>query len=378
MKQILLSGLLIASSFFAQAQFTQTYDFSTGGAPAGWTPEGLPVGDYSYDPGTGCVEDRGLILRGPITPNGLNLMSNVYQSIDEDSRINITLDLYVLTNTDNCETPVAFPCATNTAKLYVVSPDFNGQGEPTPSQTYAVALAKDLNANTQNTLFATVEQSFVGNRDFRIYIVTNSETCQGTGDITVVIDNLTIEAVPETVTPVSLKSFSAVRKKSNVALSWTTASEQNNRGFYIQKNEGNGWKDVSFIFSQADGGNSASDLDYSYSDINNSKAITQYRLMQVDIDGKAKVSDIRSVRGEDQAARIVVYPNPSHNGDVFIVFDSQTSRDVQVSDISGRLVKQYKGVVNTLPIQGLKTGVYTIRIADRTSGATVVEKVVVK
>jgi hypothetical protein len=181
--------------------------------------------------------------------------------------------------------------------------------------------------------------------------------------------------------PVHFKSFNANRTtSSNVSISWTTASEQNNKGFNVQKNVGGEWKTIAFVFSQTEDGNSTSDLTYSFKDANQEKGITQYRIQQVDLDGNAKYSDIRAIRSEGTAAKIVVYPNPSADGKLNIVFEGNNElRDVQVNDMQGRLVKSYRAITNNiLVIERLTSGFYTIKITNRSTAASSVEKVVVK
>src|SRR5688572_29484515 len=181
--------------------------------------------------------------------------------------------------------------------------------------------------------------------------------------------------------PVHFKSFNANRiTASNVSITWTTAMEQNSKGFNVQKNVGGEWKTIAFVFSQTEDGNSSSDLTYSYKDANQEKGITQYRIQQVDLDGNAKYSDIRAIRGESTAAKIVVYPNPSVDGKLNVVFEDNSGvRDVQVNDMQGRVVKSYKGITNNiLVIERLSSGFYTIKITNRYTAATSVEKVVVK
>jgi hypothetical protein len=187
-----------------------------------------------------------------------------------------------------------------------------------------------------------------------------------------------IECIP---LPVNFKSFNANRTSaSNVAITWITASEQNSKGFNVQKNVGGEWKTIAFVPSQAQGGNSSSDLTYSFRDANNEKGITQYRIQQVDLDGNAKYSDIRAIRGEGTVGKVVVYPNPSVDGKLNIVFeDNSAIRDIQVNDMQGRVVKSYKGISNNiLVIEKLTSGFYTIKITNRNTAATSVEKVVVK
>lgn len=182
--------------------------------------------------------------------------------------------------------------------------------------------------------------------------------------------------------PVSLKQFTANRQNSMVSLKWETATEQNNAGFAIERSTGGNWQEVGFVASKAQGGNSSDVLQYQYSDLNNVKAVSQYRIRQVDLDGKAKYSEIRSVRGEGQAIKTIVYPNPSVDGKVNVVFEDaggpSTKRDLSVVDMNGRIVKQMKGISNNnVTIDNLLPGIYSLRIFIPATGEQSVEKIVV-
>ena len=180
--------------------------------------------------------------------------------------------------------------------------------------------------------------------------------------------------------PVSFISFDAKRSSaSNVGLSWQTATEINNRGFAVERSINGSWQQVAFVPSQAPGGNSNSTITYQYSDLNSSKGISQYRIKQVDLDGKATYSEIRAVRGLDQPIKTIVYPNPSFDGRVNVVFeDALGIRDIVLSDMSGRVVKNWNGVSNNnLQIDNLTPGFYSLRVVVRETGAQTVEKIVV-
>lgn len=181
--------------------------------------------------------------------------------------------------------------------------------------------------------------------------------------------------------PVSFRAFTALRNKSAVALKWTTATESGNLGFEIQRMIGNGnWQTVSFIATQATNGSSSSDLSYTYTDLNPAKGMSQYRIRQIDLDGKSKLSEIRAVRGDGQKLSAIIYPNPSNDGKVSIVFsEAETVRDVSVIDINGRIIRKWKGITdNNLKIENLTPGLYSVRIIDIDSGEQTVEKFVIK
>jgi hypothetical protein len=175
-------------------------------------------------------------------------------------------------------------------------------------------------------------------------------------------------------------AFNAARNHSSVVLNWTTSSEQNNTGFAIERLIGaGGWQQIAFVPSQAAGGNSGVDLSYQFSDLNSTTAVSQYRLKQIDFDNKSSRSDIRAVRGEGQVGKTIVYPNPTQNGRVTVVFEDVTAtRDISLMDLSGRMIKQIKAVTNNnIQFDNLMPGVYSLRVVNRETGDQVVEKIVV-
>ena len=194
-------------------------------------------------------------------------------------------------------------------------------------------------------------------------------------------DPTTISFCPNITLPVNLLSFNAKRNGTTAQLSWATASEQNNKGFYIERmsNVSDGWEEIGFVASSAQNGTSSQQISYSYNDPNNSKTVTQYRLRQVDLDTKSKYSDVRSVLGLTESKGLLVYPNPSENGTVNIVFsESNVIRDIAIIDLSGRTLKQMNGVVNNnIRIDNLQTGMYTLRVVVPATGEQMTEKLVV-
>ena len=182
------------------------------------------------------------------------------------------------------------------------------------------------------------------------------------------------------VLPVKLTYFNAARTGQNVNLTWQTASEENNTGFEIQRlTSGGNWQNVGFVSTKAVNGNSGIALTYQFTDINTTKGITQYRLKQVDKDNRSSYSVIRSVRGAGQKSNTIIYPNPSGDGKVSVVFDDASgTRDVSLMDVSGKTLKQWKGVTNNnIQIDNLNSGFYTVRIVNVETGEQSIEKFIV-
>ncbi len=89
---------------------------------------------------------------------------------------------------------------------------------------------------------------------------------------------------------VTFASFTATRSGNKVALAWSTASEQNNKGFYVQRNTHGTWANVALVFSATESGNSMEPQQYAFTDLNRAKGVLQYRIQQVGFDGNAQYS----------------------------------------------------------------------------------------
>ena len=147
----------------------------------------------------------------------------------------------------------------------------------------------------------------------------------------------------------------------------------------MQRNAGaGGWQAIEFIPSQSVDGNSSSELSYHYSDANDARGVTQYRLKQIDLDNKIEYSAIRAVHGMGQSGRTLIIPNPAYGGQLNVLFENAATRDLQLTDMAGRLVRQWKNYSdNSLQISNLSSGSYQLRITDRETKTWSIEKIMV-
>lgn len=87
----------------------------------------------------------------------------------------------------------------------------------------------------------------------------------------------------DAVVPVELVSFSASVSLNEVELTWATATEINNEGFYIErKSAASEWVNIGFVEGN---GTSTETRFYSFTDEDVKSGIYSYRLKQVDFDG---------------------------------------------------------------------------------------------
>ncbi len=88
--------------------------------------------------------------------------------------------------------------------------------------------------------------------------------------------------------PVELTAFSATPSGNSVTLEWSTASELNNQGFFIQRSiNGSDFIDLTFIDGK---GTTTNQTNYAYVDENLYPEKYYYRLKQIDFDGTYKFS----------------------------------------------------------------------------------------
>jgi carboxypeptidase T len=110
--------------------------------------------------------------------------------------------------------------------------------------------------------------------------------------------------------PVELASFDAVTNNNAVLLSWTTATELNNKGFQVQRSKDKiNWEDLTFIKGN---GTTSVISEYSYRDIQPYPGKSYYRIIQIDFNGTAKESKTIEVyfKGNLSYELRQNYPNP--------------------------------------------------------------------
>ncbi|WP_222166949.1 T9SS type A sorting domain-containing protein [Edaphocola aurantiacus] len=164
--------------------------------------------------------------------------------------------------------------------------------------------------------------------------------------------------------PVQLTAFEGYAQQGNNILNWSTAMEQNNRGFDIMHaTDGKNFSKIGFVSSLATEGNSHAALAYQFIHKHAGAAKHYYKLVQTDFDGSSKTSGIVLINNTS-ATQISVYPNPSGQDNITINLGTDAMATIIVTDLSGKELIRSKATdkVYNLDVSALTAGNYIIRI----------------
>lgn len=260
--------------------------------------------------------------------------------------------------------PTTAPAAPVALTLSWLADDDNGLtfGAGTPAQAYRAPLNSTLpNAAAWQGVGAAGP------------VATPTATERSFSFSTAALGRLTVSTSAAPL-PVTLVAFVAERLGPDGLLKWTTASELKNAYFQVESSvDGTTFQALGQVVGA---GTSAQAHDYQFTDKNLARyAVAQvyYRLRQVDTDGTAAYSPVRTVAMPLAAGLLVQsYPNPSAAGadiGLAISTDQAGAATLSLTDVLGRQLSQQALSLpvgaTTVPLAGsgqLAPGVYLLRL----------------
>ncbi|UOQ52229.1 zinc-dependent metalloprotease [Hymenobacter cellulosivorans] len=178
--------------------------------------------------------------------------------------------------------------------------------------------------------------------------------------------------------PVELVTFAAECQRGAVQLDWHTASEENSARFEVERSvDGSRFEHIGTVPAA---GHSTSTRTYTFRDPNQASALSQlgtryYRLRQVDQEGTAEYSPVRTVQVVSIPAGLALFPNPTTHGATLAGAAPGTT--VRLIDSLGRVVLTADAdatgqAVLSWPAQALAAGMYVVQAGQRSVRLSIV------
>ena len=152
--------------------------------------------------------------------------------------------------------------------------------------------------------------------------------------LTAEIDQVVVRVFYNLVLPDQLINFKATQEDEKVNLAWTTASENNNHHFTIERSA-NGITAWTVIDSVA-GSEKSNTLRYYHVTDTKPLPINFYRLRQTGNDGHETFSHIVSVRVDEAIQGLLTYPNPATNNDEVTALFPGKAKRILIKNIVGK------------------------------------------
>lgn len=228
-------------------------------------------------------------------------------------------------------------------------------------------MNKELNPANESSLVAyyTFNQGLGGGDNTGLITVLDQKgTANGTlfsMALTGSTSNYAAQNSNLTVLPVVFQSFSVVKQNKNIAVQWSTISEQNASHFLIEHSaDGQRWSTLSTLNAA---GNSSQTNHYSYVHTQPTKGKNYYRVQQKDIDGKSSYTAIRFVLVEETIKSFTVL-----NAAGRLEIESSAPTTISMISQDGRIIwtKQFSAGRHYTNVSGLAAGVYFLKAGETT------------
>lgn len=266
--------------------------------------------------------------------------------------------------------------------------NLTGTSMATPQVAGAIALM--YSAADLNLMNIYKNDPAAGALLFRDYLFAGVDTISALEGITVTGGRLnvfnSVTEVSQTGTPVELSSIQAASDKNEILISWSTATETNNKGFEIERASLNNqtgikseFRNIGFVKGN---GSTTENRSYNFKDKIVTSGIYYYRLKQIDFGGQIIYSkEVEAeVKSPEEFSLSQNYPNP-FNPSTTISFSLPEKSNVTINiySIIGELIKTlvsnsfeagYQSV--KLNAAGLTSGVYIYRIEAKGESRTFV------
>jgi hypothetical protein len=267
-----------------------------------------------------------------LTPSTISITSNTFQNSSlifggtADTRMTTTSTGYVgvsggrnifITNTIGTDFQIS---SISTIGKFNLNLSFGAFKSTTASNMSELVLEFSINGTNYTPLIIPAQPTGTGTAIWRLISsislpsstenVSNlflrwRQTSTGSGNPQFRIDD--IKLTYETALPIELMSFEGIKRDNYNLLKWSTASENNNDYFLLERSQdGTNWINI----NSTDGmGNSNTKVDYLFRDFTFTNKLNYYRLTQVDLNGVSETFNVISINNSKKQKQILKITN---------------------------------------------------------------------
>lgn len=223
----------------------------------------------------------------------------------------------------------------------------------TSGQTVTLANGNSIVVNSDGTIAFTAG-STSGTQTFTYTVTSPASGCTETATVTANVSGPL---------PVELTRFEASGVENRKALlTWVTASERNAAYFTVQHSlTARDWAEIGRVDAH---GTTSQRNTYTFTDPNPAGGVNYYRLLQVDHDGSAQLSPVRSVVLTG-GLRVQVSPNPASS---ILYIKGENLQTATIVSQTGREIGRYDIRETGIDIRSLTPGWYLVVVTAK-SGA---------
>lgn len=202
----------------------------------------------------------------------------------------------------------------------------------------------------------------------------NGSTLTGTGSVTSGSCSGDPDVCNDSQLPIALIAFKALDNGNNIIVVWSTATEENNDYFTIERSTDG--LNYHLIATISGAGNSTEELEYSFTDRNPLFGKSYYRLKQTDFDGTSETFPPVSIDFTSLSEGELNFTNPVHPGDEVTVYTNTDEREelkLAVFDMTGQKIvdEKFTGVSYSFELSAdVKPGIYYIKLSTTNSEKT--------
>lgn len=161
--------------------------------------------------------------------------------------------------------------------------------------------------------------------------------------------------------PVKFDAFSATRTTNGVLVQWSTSAEVNAATYNVEKStDGINWTVAGTVRAA---GNTNTLTQYSFTD-KQVAAVAYYRIKQLDIDGKAAYTTVKTVKAETVNVQV-----SATTGRIILQFGREASNvSVRLINLNGQVVAEQKltAAIGQVMVPVAQKGAYVVAVSNGT------------